>query len=541
MQVTIFERESHLGGRIHSVHTYDGDGRDTVELGAHTFDAEDALIAQLAQDVGAELQDQSPNILGAPLSQVSVWDGERVVFQQLERVLLTWESFKKLVWQNLGSRRFWDQLVVDAKAIWHRDWHCAKWVAIGNDGPDQNILVKFARAWGLSVKPQKVVGNIDGMCRCRRGDTQALLEKLVQTAQASVHFNSTVTQIERHDDDTYDVHWAIKSTDGSEQTHVEHFDTVVLAHAFGQTEIQFEPPLKFVPKRIAYAPLHITYFVSRRPLDPATFNLPANAAVPDVLWNVDDPSKATGSLGGQPSFLTLTRTTRAYLSGCLIIDENVYKVTSREFFSNSDIAVLLNRTGIARETITFPDQARFPALADWPLGLAVVAREDYFEIIDNDLEDVVQGFDLNTPIPNRTVRRISRNRDGSCKNPDVRWVHRHYWPNGLPVVDDTGLQEDELQKIELAPSLFYTSGFESRGQASISKSVASALAIAQRKKARFIIFETERPQDTRAASAKNGPPLDTDAATSLCYRIDAATIAPREMVASVEHSSFREE
>lgn len=101
--MTIFERESHLDGRIHSVHTYDGDGRDVVQLGAHTFDTEDVPIDELVQDVGAEPRDQYPYILGAPLSQVSVWDAEKVLFQKSERASPTWGSSKRLIWHILGS------------------------------------------------------------------------------------------------------------------------------------------------------------------------------------------------------------------------------------------------------------------------------------------------------------------------------------------------------------------------------------------------------------------------------------------------------
>lgn len=479
LQVTIFERESYLGGRIHSIHTYDGDGRDIVNLGAHTFDADDELFAGLARDASVELRYQYPNILGAPLSQVSIWDGEKVVFQELERAPLTQGVFKRLVWQNLMATRFWDQLALDAKTIWNKQWAHAKWVTIGHGGPDKELLTDFARTWGLSVEPQKVIGDVLGMCRCRRGDIGAFLERLVGIAEALVHFNSTVTRIVRHENQMFDVYWTTKCTNAPEQSYMEHFDAVVLAPAFGQTDIQIEPPLTSVPKKVEYTPFHVTHFISREPLDPTTFNLFPGDSVPDILWNVDNGSKVQDIPTSPPSFLTLTRTTRPYLSGCEIIDENVYKVTSGEFFSDDDIAILLNNAGIARETITFPDQACFPTLAGWPPGRSVVVGEDYFEIIDDDFPSISVDLDPDVPSSNRPVRRIPKDPDCSCEVPIVRWVHRQYWPNGLPVVDDTDSDVSQPQ-VELAPRLFYTAGFEGEGQASISKSVASALDVSNR-------------------------------------------------------------
>lgn len=168
LQLAIFERGSHSGGRFRSIHKHNGDGEGTVELGAHTFNAEDALINELAKDVCAEPQDQFPDTLVAPLSQVSVWDVGRC-FEQYETVLLTWINFKELVRQNLGSRCFWNQWVVGSKAIWNKDWAYAKWVGIGNDGPDQDMLMELARALGLSVERHRLVGNIDDVCLCRLG------------------------------------------------------------------------------------------------------------------------------------------------------------------------------------------------------------------------------------------------------------------------------------------------------------------------------------------------------------------------------------
>lgn len=65
-------------------------------------------------------------------------------------------------------------------------------------------------------------------------------------------------------------------------------------------------------------------------------------------------------------------------------------------------------------------------------------------------------------------------RPGCVDNPDIRWIHREYWSNGMPVIQGNVSLGEGVEQMELATNLFYVSGFEGREGASISTSVQNA-------------------------------------------------------------------
>ncbi|KAJ5660848.1 uncharacterized protein N7484_000220 [Penicillium longicatenatum] len=480
MHVTVFERESYVGGRIKEARMYAEAGEkshDTVHTGAQSFDAGDALLADLEQDVGLTFETRHPHVLGSPLSQVNVWNGEKLIPQQLERLPFTWNVLKRVVLQTLRSSRFWDQLAVDTRKIWEQG---ANWATVGRDGPDEDEMFRFAQKWGISCEPQKSL--VPRRCRA------SFLEELAGKSGATVLLNSTVTHIKRLRDNTFDVSW-VQNAMGEETSHVENFDTVVFAHAFGQTDIDVDLPLPAAPKEITYTPLHVTHFISRLPLDPVTFNLTGNAEVPDLIWNLGNCCNPSGSKKNPPSFLVLEKSEKFYLNGCSGESENVYRVVSENPFTDQNIASLMEHNGTARKNVTFPEQASFPIIPSWPLERSVVINyttgmvriQDYEEEESPEVRLSWDPSQASALWPSDAAMLLaSQNPEIAGIDPTVRWVHREYWRNGVPITSNEDCVGIDDHNTELVPGLFYISGFERESGASVSKSVASAVGLSEK-------------------------------------------------------------
>jgi hypothetical protein len=454
VQVTIFERDNRLGGRIHGVRKYDT-GYHTVETGGDTFDTDDSLTAELARDVGVRVNNIESDYAKAitkPFPRISIWNGTEFTGSEIQPMLPTWNNLVRLMWQSGRSSRFWWRMPAQLYTAIKHKRYCEDWIEVlsraafaAADSPNKDNIDRFAVSWGLPRKPQKET----------TGSNERLLKRLVRMSGVSMNLQSTVTRITRHEDLTYDVHWSFKNGDGQEETSVKRFDAIIIAAPFHQANITFDPPLQSVPEKVDYSPLHVTHFISTHRLDPTTFNLPQNETVPDTIWNIHSQSNEE-SKSFVPAFLTLTRTDSSYLDCCVGHYENLYRVISQEPFSDNDIAILFNKTGLARKTVTFPDQSCYTLTRDH-----IPALREEFRGKKINWED--EAF--------RDEECYMRNL-GCVLYPTVRWVHRQFWPNAVPVVNHTkppGILEEKTQL--LAPRLFYVSGFEGWTGASISRSV----------------------------------------------------------------------
>lgn len=212
-----------------------------------------------------------------------------------------------------------------------------------------------------------------------------------------------------------------------------------------------------------YAPLHVTHFISRHLLDPATFNLPQNDTVPDIIWNTHESTQELES--SVPAFLTITRTSSPWLEGCIVYEENLYKVLSRQPFSDNDITALFNKNSLTRKDVTFPDQSCYILHRNCDsLTLRDKSKSKNMDWDDrtHDEEWYMQNF-------------------GGVRYPVVRWIHREFWPNAIPTtVDNTKRPKLDDQVELLSPGLFYVSGFEGWMGPSISESVERGTRAAER-------------------------------------------------------------
>lgn len=289
-----------------------------------------------------------------------------------------------------------------------------------------------------------------------------LLHRLNQQPGFSLDVNSTVTRVTRNEDQTFDVEWSRRFPNRI-YNNVERFDAVVIAAPFHQTDTEVDPPLPVAPKKVEYSPLHATHFIPKEPLDGRNFNLPANYSLPRVIWNLDESPRINGS-SPSPSFLSMTTTEMHFSAGYEDDYEPVYRVISREPFSDHDITALLDIFGKTRENITFPDQTCFVNQPN------ILRREYHWH--DN--------YEPPSKVPQYVLVGDLVNYSSGCLRSEstVRWLHRQYWPYGIPNVQPQRGPKDGVEQLELTPGMFYLSGFEGWQGASMSQSVSNAKQVA---------------------------------------------------------------
>lgn len=433
-----------------------------VDTGGYTFDRDDDLINELAHEIDVSTFKEKilyfyndyrmRRVEAGAIDRASLWDGQTLTTNVAEEPPLTLPSLKQILKQYGLDSRFWarlcrtlQQAVTDENLRESLEWfdydnpktllEMIVWAAAwARPIPHEAGLRHFADTHSISLKPQSyaINGNIDLLSR--------LANHLGRDDSFSLKLGSTVTRIERHHD--FNVYWTQHSDSGVEETYSERFDYVIIAAPFSQSPISIYPAPPAVPQEVKYQPLHVTHFISRTAMDRQTFHLPPKTKVPSMIWNTGQSPRDHKSPA--PPFISIVQGDSPTCSGCLCSSEPIYRVISKERFSDSDIATLLRKNGKPRKEVTFPDQSCEELTQDE--GYAIGAEP---------------------PVQKNKGEKVCL--PGCVNSPDVRWIHREFWSNGMPII-----QGNRVKQMELTPNLFYVSGFEGKEGASISKSVRNA-------------------------------------------------------------------
>lgn len=404
-QLTIFEKEPQFGGRIHFTRIY-GHGT-TINTAGYTFDADDMLIEEMANFTSVSLQDWPHND----------WNTESRSF---------------LFYMNMLGR--------DTSRLYPSD------ESQTNVGQSVELRARLVDVDGIGVKPQKEL-QWNQHDRILTG----LLGDLYDHEEVTTHLNSAVTRVTRYKNGTFGVHWTQTQHDGSQETHMKHFDNVVIATPFHQAALEIAPPLPSEPEQIQYTPIHATSFISERVpdrllLQPHGERWRTSAA---LAWSTHFRRQIRDRDARGLPFISVSRDQDA----CYAFEldsRDLTRVISGSPFSDADIAALFEGT---QGQVTFPDQACFvPQLAqpERVYPKCGVAREEFALNL--------KAVDISS---------------GCVERPTVAWTHRDYWPNGIPVIQRGRKGGDDNDWRELIPGMFYVNGFEGREGASVSKSIAS--------------------------------------------------------------------
>ncbi|KAF3388655.1 hypothetical protein F1880_003902 [Penicillium rolfsii] len=458
-QVTVFEKEPRFGGRIRFTQIY-GHGT-TVNTAGHTFDADDMLIEEIANTTSISLRDWWHNGFNTQSWSFTYWmnrlNKEKTNDCPAEESIdMTWTELAGLVQRNMANASFWVRYLEyirqglsersmhrELSNIWDRQSNgCSRrtnpllWAGSrAKAGQSLELRSRFA-ATDMNIKPQREL-HWNQHDRIFTG----LLGELYDHDEFSSHLNSAVTRVTRFSNGTFGVHWTRHTDDGSQEMHVGLFDNVVIAAPFHQAALEIDPPLPSEPEKIVYAPVHVTSIISERLpdsllLQPHGEQWRTSAALP---W-----PKQLRHATSLP-FISVARDHTAQYE-FESRPHDLTRVISGKFFSDEDIASLFHGAGI-----TFPNQSCF------------IPRQAEPDMVQPEYNCVRKEFAL----AGGAVDKSS----GCVDRPTIAWIHRDFWPNGLPLITRDGSRGDD--DAELVPGMFYVNGFEGREGASVSKSIAS--------------------------------------------------------------------
>nr|POE48785.1 farnesylcysteine lyase [Quercus suber] len=318
VNITIFERNTYIGGRSTTTYAY-GEPAYPVELGASIFVEVNQILVSAVDEfnlsTSASQAAGEPKVPGAALA---VWDGKTFVVSMNSEG--GWWDIARLLWKyglapirtinlmkatvvkfskmyttpifpftSLGQA-VQDVGLLPVTASTGEQYMLENGItgAFGHDVVQASTRVNYAqnlnRIHGLEAM---VCMATDGAMAVAGGNWQ-IFEQMVLASRATILLETAVTEIRRERSGHYALSFSSsphqsKAAEETEQNETQDFDTLILASPLQFSNISFSPPLSYPPDRIPYVRLHVTLFTSRHLLSPTFFGLPSTQPVPKVI------------------------------------------------------------------------------------------------------------------------------------------------------------------------------------------------------------------------------------------------------------------
>lgn len=421
LDVTIYEANPQVGGRIKSAKVYDGAYTfQQVETGAQSFYADDECVQSLIDETGLrrKLEPHYP-----VKKSVGVWDGASFILQgKGDLKARTWTDWARYAWAygfSVNNMRKWlsEKLPLFRRLLGRWEYvnrnipgdienlgltaelKSNAWSFLQNlTSPEfaREIVQATTRAWfgqnlvtmhGLAALAAMNPAAIDSVIS---GGNYKLIERLIKLSDIDPHLNSTVTKIERSPVRKYrlNVKTPSHNDDQSPSNYEEaDYDAIIIAAPLQMANIEFDIDIHIATRSPRPGTSRqVTHFTSPNPLSPTYFNLSTSSSMPSKIYTI------TSADIPPPPFFSIEHSLASFrLDGCIEESENMYKVVTAAPLLDATILNLLGQD---------PDRA---------------------------LEDA-----------------------------EVRWVHREEWKHAFLEYDGGALLDD----IELADGIFYTGAGE---------------------------------------------------------------------------------
>lgn len=428
MNITVFERNSYVGGRSTTVYAY-GDETQPLELGASIFVKVNRNLVNAANEFN--LSTSGMRQVVSDDQMLGIWNGKTFVLVTPDDI--TWWDKAKLFWKyglapiktlrlmkSTTAKFFkmyeaptfpfkslsdvvYDVGLTAVTAITGEQYLKKNGVGelFANEIIQASTRVNYAQnldqIHGLEAM---VCMATEGAMSVEGGNWQ-IFDAMLDASGAHVHLERQVGDLKKQEDGSYTIESHYGNAKyyevGTDDFVVEKeagqmvFDEVVLAAPNQYTGIKFDPEPKHMPDEIPYVNLHVTLFASKHLLAPSAFGLPLGETVPQVILT-------TTSLDGaepRPNFQSIS-TLQAMLDPRRPNPpiEYAYKIFSMEPVNSTFLANIL-------------------------------------------------GLDYHMP-------------DEEIDTSDISWIYRKLWqsyPYELPRVT--------FEEIKLDDKLWYTSGIES--------------------------------------------------------------------------------
>ncbi|KAH7085617.1 prenylcysteine oxidase 1 [Paraphoma chrysanthemicola] len=324
--ITVFERNSYIGGRTTTVNVWN-ESAFPVELGGSIFVEVNHILMEATKRFG--LNPASHDVAAQmDIPDLGIWNGQEFVL--ITRQEDSWWNKAKLLWRYGAAPLWTNRLMKKAvgKFLTMYDEPVFPWKSLSDVVESVGLLEatgvtgeQYLKANGIGdafsreviqastrVNYASNLGYIHGLetmvCMATNGAMQIeggnwqIFANMLNASAASIHLNTTVANVSKQKSGTYE----LITADG----HVETFDEVVLAAPLQYTDLVIDPAPKHVPDEIPYTKLYTTLFASPNRPDPATFGLDANSSVPQYVLTTLPPTEVPGDNVGSPLFFSIS-------------------------------------------------------------------------------------------------------------------------------------------------------------------------------------------------------------------------------------------
>ncbi|KAJ5835119.1 Prenylcysteine oxidase [Penicillium robsamsonii] len=433
VDITVYERESYVGGRSTTVNVFDNPAYP-IELGASIFVQINYNLVNASRDLGLTVNSADHARPRETDESIGIWDGNQFVFTMKNSY--DWWNIGRLFWryglaplrtQNLVKNvvgrflRLYEEPLFPFSSL-TKAAIAAELInataASGNvflqansiDSLFAREIIQASTRVNYGQNLQLIHGLESVVCMATdgavsiEGGNWRIFDGALRASKANIKVNTTATEILRNDDGTVRVSSKLNTAADSED---EVFDEVVIAGPLQYSDVAISPPLDYTPDEIPYSNLHVTLFASPHRISPKYFGLDPNARAPETILTTLPEGLDLGSnpAGVGPSGFWSISTLRTVDHSIVESEDTqqhyVYKIFSPE-----------------RPTAEFIAQI---------LGLETES-------------ETVRG--------NATI--------GDLRIGDISWFHEKLW-NPYPLEYPRVTFEETL----LAPGVWYTGGIES--------------------------------------------------------------------------------
>ncbi|CAI0653138.1 unnamed protein product [Colletotrichum noveboracense] len=362
VNITVFEKTNHIGGRTLTVEAYDNP-LEQVELGASIFIEANQILYNASRRFGLPLKEPesgSDDFLG-------IWDGEQFVYTQ-DDSSWQWWNLAKLFWKY-GLAPYKAQKLVQStvdtflqlyeaphfpfRSLTRRAFELDLLKATSVTGKEflannhigelfSDHIIQAATRVNYASNLKYIHGLETMVSMAPEGAKQVIggnwqiFDTMLQKTNATVNRNTTVTSMEVKTGPTSSKYF-ITAKDSHADAGVEAdqypvaFDNVVIATPWQYSDISVAEDL-FQHKidEIPYVKLHVTLFASPFRLSPEYFGMEPGSKAPDTVLttlNPADEAKAGAEGAGKAGFYSIS-TLRTATNPETLKDEFIYKIFS---------------------------------------------------------------------------------------------------------------------------------------------------------------------------------------------------------------------
>ncbi|KAL1301648.1 hypothetical protein AAFC00_005870 [Neodothiora populina] len=340
LNITVYERESYVGGRSTTVDVYD-DPFQPAELGASVFVQVNRNLVDAVKEFNLSIDGLESAAVDGNTPTLGIWNGREFVFTQAPGSRGWWDT-AKLFWKYglapLRTIRLMKSTVGKFLKMYNEPyfpWSSLSDVAhevgltgvtsstgeqfltqnsvgelFANEIVQASTRVNYAQNLGLIHGLEAMVCMAAEGAMAVEGGNWQIFAHMLEASYANVMLNTQVNAIEKTSSCGMKLSYSANADKDEAQVQQEAiYDEVILAAPKQFSNINIDPKPNHVPDEIPYVQLHVTLLTSRHRLSPIAFNLPSDQNVPEVVLTTLPPGEQYGSSPngvGSPGFFSIS-------------------------------------------------------------------------------------------------------------------------------------------------------------------------------------------------------------------------------------------